>query len=49
MEKILVDLGAKSYEIFIGENISIRNEELGIRNEKVLVVMQKYIFLRRSS
>ena len=45
MIKVLVDLGAKSYEIFIGENIlkAMRNAQCVMRNEKVLVVTQKNI------
>ena len=41
MEKILVDLGAKSYEIFIGENI-LNNVEKFLSG-KALVVTQKNI------
>lgn len=46
MTKVFVNLGAASYEIFIGTNIlkAMRNAQCVMRNEKVLVVTQKNIF-----
>ncbi len=46
MEKVFVNLGAASYEIFIGTNIlkAMRNAQCVMRNEKILVVTQKNIF-----